>query len=372
MANRNTAYGRGRIRKTKNKTFSADFCRGGQRLRRVFKTRTEAEAWLDIQTAGLTPLTAVQMRQATEAFSLLPEGVDLLEVVSIGLRDVQVIADAPIASLVETYFEESRLRLRPTTLATRRRHLRLALESDILGNSLKKHTRPNIKQYLQTLSTDNERRHALCALSAFYSWLISQDVLRQNPSSGIAIAPYQHKSPRILSLEQAQHVLDVAATFDGGCCLPYIALGMFAGLRPTETVRLCRENIGAEYITLSGDQTKTSSARTVAIRPNLRKILDACAIKRGVLPCSPMGFKRHLSAFIKACGIPWTPDILRHSFASYAYEDSRNAPATAFEMGHRGTDIFFQHYRGLVPPGSGAQYFSLLPHTLGNLVSTFP
>ena len=52
---------------------------------------------------------------------------------------------------------------------------------------------------------------------------------------------------------------------------------------------------------------------------------------------------------------------MRHSYASYAYDLTRDAALVASEMGHRGTDIFFRHYRGLVTPGDGARYFNLLP-----------
>ena len=115
-----------------------------------------------------------------------------------------------------------------------------------------------------------------------------------------------------------------------------------------------------EYITLGASQTKTASARTVAIRPNLRAILDRHPVRESVTQgLSPDRFRKVLVAVVKASGIQWTQDVLRHSFASYAYELSRDAPATAYEMGHRGTDIFFRHYRGLVPPGSGNAFFSL-------------
>jgi len=52
---------------------------------------------------------------------------------------------------------------------------------------------------------------------------------------------------------------------------------------------------------------------------------------------------------------------MRHSYASYAYDLTRDAALIASEMGHHGTDIFFRHYRGLVEPGAGAKFFNILP-----------
>ena len=176
-----------------------------------------------------------------------------------------------------------------------------------------------------------------------------------------SVARLRH-TVRSLTLAQTRALLDHAQTH-APRFLPYLPLCLFAGLRPAECLRLRPPDIGPEYILLTEAHTKTAQARTVAIRTNLRAWLTAYPLPdtgptHGL---SEPRFKRLLAAAAREAGIPWAQDILRHSFASYAYETSRDASATAYEMGHQGTAIFFRHYRGLVPPGSGQTFFAIFP-----------
>ena len=357
---KSTSYGHGRIRKTAHGTFAADLSHGGNRLRRCFRSRAEAEAWIDAQTAlDAPPLTAAQMREAVEAFARLPKGSSLLAVVEQGLR-VSAPASADVAQLVFDYLGEASTRLRPATLSHYRRQLTLATAR--LGNDLSVYTKSALLSYLDTLPSPRAKTKALRALSAFFSWLLARDIVTVNPAATIRAPKIVQPPPAVLTLQQTAHLLNAAQTFERGACLPYIAICLFAGLRPEEAMRLRPSDIGTEYITLTASQTKTTSARTIRIRPNLRAILDACTLSTAsILPCSPDRFRKHLTALIRLSGIRWSQDILRHSYASYAYELSRDAAATAYEMGHRGTDVFFRHYRGLVQPGDGALYFALTP-----------
>lgn len=78
-----------------------------------------------------------------------------------------------------------------------------------------------------------------------------------------------------------------------------------------------------EYIVLDGSATKTADARTIAIRPNLRAKLR------------------------KKERIPWSPDCMRHTFATMAYELTKDAAAVAADMGHAGTGFciyLIEHY----------------------------
>lgn len=359
MSARKTSYGHGHVAKTANGTYAASLSRFGSRARRVFKTRAEAEAWIDAQSSGAPALSAAQLREAAEAYALLPPGTSLLEALKPWMEQKKPEA-VPVHELMSTYLEEAAKRLRNETLIQYRRHLNRALSSEILGDTLDTYTKAAIRRYLDSFPTRQGFTKALRTLSAFFTWLTSRDILAVNPTATIKAPRQQHSQPAVLTLTQAEHLLETAATFERGACLPYIAVCMFAGLRPTEAMRLRPADIGEEYITLTAAQTKTAAARTVPILPNLKKILSHGALSgETILPCSISRFHKHLTNLIKKAGFKWTPDILRHSFASYRYEQTRDAAATAYEMGHRGTDIFFRHYRGLVSPGTGAKYFSL-------------
>jgi hypothetical protein len=57
---------------------------------------------------------------------------------------------------------------------------------------------------------------------------------------------------------------------------------------------------------------------------------------------------------------------MRHSFATYAYEMTKNAAHVAAEMGHQGTDVFFRHYRAMARPGDGTEFFKIEPKQDGD------
>ncbi len=356
-------YGHGTVRPTAYGTYTADVTLPAGRRRATFKTLAEAKAYIDaVSATDAQPLTAAQMREASEAFALLPPGVSLLDALRQGLGALTA-PDADAAPYIDAYIAEASERLRPDTVAYYRRTLANATApSSPLRGSLRNHTRANIIAHLGSICKPAQKRHTLRSLSAFYAWLIARDIIRENPAASVTLPRQPRPRPAVLTLDQAQALLDAAAASPYADLLPYIAVSLFAGLRPTEAMRLTTADIGEEYITLDAAQTKTAHARTVRIRPNLRAILDACALPAGpIIRHYPRRFRLHLTELSRSASVPWAQDILRHTFASYAYEFSRDAAATAYEMGHTGTDIFFRHYRGLVPPGTGERFFALLP-----------
>lgn len=354
---RGTAYGYGRIRKRPNGSFLADLCSGGKRLRRTFRTAAQARQWLDAQMASPCTLTASQLAQAAEAFALLPPGVSLIEALRRGLEAVTATPSAyPLHTLAEAFIGERARELRPRTLQSYRAILARAVRE--MGDTLEAYTPEAITRWVSTMGPHN-RNLFIRSLSAFFGWAVAQGYAQSNPLEKVKLAKTPEPSRAVLTPAQVAHLLRTALEVDART-VPYFAICAFAGIRPAECVRLRAENIGAHYITLTGSVTKTASARTVAIRPNLRAILDAHPIIGGVTAgLSAERFVKRAGAVVKASGIEWTQDVLRHSFASYAYEATGDAAATAAEMGHRGTDIFFRHYRGLVPPGSGAAWFAV-------------
>ena len=130
---------------------------------------------------------------------------------------------------------------------------------------------------------------------------------------------------------------------------------MFAGLRPAEAMRVRPSCVRNGYVVLGPDITKTGDARNVAVRPNLAAWLSK-------FPVPAKGFSARAVKRAKAAAPVAVPqDGLRHSFGTYAYERSKDAAATAAEMGHQGTDVFFRHYRALCAPGDGAKWFAIRP-----------
>lgn len=361
-------YNGGTITPTAFGSFRAYIRRNGTTVRECHKTLAAAKAWLDALSNDAPILTPARTRDALAAIDLLPEGVTLREAAEFYVANkTAALPEATFALAVELYLDQRATELRARTLQGYRQVLTRAVED--LPEPLRLHSSQCLAAYFQNIPSAHARNRAIRALSAFYSWTLSTGTMTgANPCENARLAKVAEPSRAVLTVEQAAHLLRSVEATDARA-LPYFAICLFAGLRPEECIRLRAEDVGVEYIRLTGAITKTSSARTVAIRPNLRAILDAHPIAGNICHgLSADRFRKVVQACIKASGIPWTPDIMRHSFASYEYERTRDASATAAEMGHRGVDVFFKHYRGLVPPGSGAHYFAIFLPTTAQVI----
>lgn len=357
-AQRSTRYGHGTIARSINGRWDASIYLPDGRRRARLATLGEAKAWLDAQDPGDSiALTASQLRDAKTALALLPEGATLTQAAQTLAQLAEEKSKAvDLIALAQTYLDAKRKTLRDATLGTYRRQL-----NAILPELRQPITRAAIEALLAD-KTPHARNTAVRSLSAFFAWCVATGALDRNPADGLRLARVAEPTRTILTLDQTRALL-AHAQAHADILLPYLPICLFAGLRPDEAKRLRPEHIGKEYITLPPDITKTASARTVTIRPNLRAWLrryplPAEGITHGL---SKDRFKKRLSQEAHAAGITWVQDILRHTFASYAYELTRDAAATAYEMGHQGTDIFFRHYRGLVQPGQGQTFFNIFP-----------
>lgn len=357
-AKRTTRYGHGTIaRATNGRGFDASVYVAGVRRRARLPTLGEAKAWLDAQDPGdAVTLTAAQLRDAKTALALLPPGATLTQAAQAFAKTATL--QGTITDLLAA-FAAARKDLRPKTLQGYREAVARARRA--IGDNLSGYSTDALRAFLAPL-TPATHNLILRSLSAVFSWGAKNGLLPHNPAEGLATVRTTAPRRAILTIEQAEALLAHAQAHVPRA-LPYLPLCLFAGLRPAECLRLTPADVGPEYILLTEAHTKTASARTVHVRPNLRAWLDAYPIpaEGPAHGLSEGRFKRALTALAKAAGVPWPQDVLRHSFASYAYELTRDAAATAFEMGHQGTAIFFRHYRGLVPPGAGQRFFSIRP-----------
>ena len=165
----------------------------------------------------------------------------------------------------------------------------------------------------------------------------------------------------MLSVADAKALLSLAEE-DYPEIIPYLTVGMFAGVRPHEMRKLKAEHFKNGYIYIGSDVAKTASERTIPIRPNLAAWLDAYPVgERSIYPRASITLTRTLRTLFAAIEVVDVKDILRHSYASYAYELTGDAAKTASELGHVDTLMLFCHYRGVVPPNSGREFFSIFP-----------
>jgi len=369
---KSVAYGPGRYTPASNgRGFDCVIWKNYGRVRARMPDENSARAWIDAQDTALKvsrpPLTRAQMLDAQDAIAVLPSGTTLLQAATM-LANSKRVPEIPLSEAKKRFLEDRRHGALHDSLQGYRHNIaRLcALCGDSVAVSSIKASHINqLIGYRQGVT----RNHVIRHLATFFRWAISKGYAVSNPALEVPRARVSEPSRGILTVPQVEALFQQAMK-DRPAMIPYLALGFFAGVRPAEIERLDPAKIGKTWILIDGKTAKTSDHRTVPIRDNLRAWLDAYPPKKPITPLSTKhlyGAIRDLCA--KTCKLEdtlahikeWPKDCARHSYASYGYELTHDAARIASEMGHRGTDIFFRHYRGLVQPGDGAQFFAITP-----------
>jgi integrase len=212
------------------------------------------------------------------------------------------------------------------------------------------------------------RNHYRRLIVLAFNFAIQRGYAVANPAVKTAKAKERGSKIGILSIAQAARLLESA----GPEMLPYIAIGLFAGLRRAEIERLDWSEIDFEsgLIEVTAEKAKTAQRRHVTMQPNLRQWLLPMRKHRGLV--TPDGFRKHFDQARTNAGISiadWPGNGLRHSFASYHLAHFKNAAGTALELGHHDSRITFRHYRELVKPKDAERYWNLRPTSAKNIIA---
>ena len=152
--------------------------------------------------------------------------------------------------------------------------------------------------------------------------------------------------------------------------LPVIAIGAFAGVRSAEIGRLEWRDIDQTggFITIAANKAKTASRRIVPIVPNLSQWLARYARRKGkIWKGTTNDLQDARAATVKAAGVAWKDNGLRHSFISYRLASIQNAAQVALEAGNSPAMVF-KHYREIVRPAAALTWFAIAPEMPANVV----
>jgi integrase len=195
--------------------------------------------------------------------------------------------------------------------------------------------------------------------------------LRDNPMRKVkAIKQKNTKLPGILTVQEAATLLASAPDL----LVPAIAIGLFAGIRPIEILRLDWSDIlwHKRSINLAASKSKTATVRWVDMTDSLIEWLTPHRKASGpIFPLSEAKASHAITAAWKAAGMtsPWPKDGLRHSFGSYHLAAHDNAALTACQMGHTTTKMVYAHYNNRRTREEGIAFFSIRPQAAENIVA---
>lgn len=382
-------YGPGRYTPAPNgRGFDCVICTRSGRVRARMPDVFSARAWIDASEAAasesLAPLTRAQLVDARDALALLPPGASLTSTARAWLaaRAPEQAPSAPLSACRDAFLADRiETNIRPATYALYRQAANRLIKSagDIPVAAL---TRDHVAALVSGLSAQS-RNGLLRHIGAFLAWCAETGRAPSNPAVSVRKAIVPEPPRGVITPRQAAALLACAAARRPDL-VPYLALGLFAGIRPDELYRLKPALVGEKYILLDGTVTKTSDTRNVAVRANLSAWLAAFPPPPGrrIPPLS----KKHLYAALRRVRADtlalaraeqdpslaihaWPGDCLRHCFATYEYERTGNAAAVAAEMGHKGVQVFFTHYRALAAPGDGLLYAAITPENTAALTA---
>jgi integrase len=362
----------------------------GERVRQNFTDHAAALSRmqeLEIQSANLesaarpvvTRLTPEQAAEAEAAFNQL-DGKPLLQAVRFFIENYrEPVRKITVADAFQEFIaERESSNLRPLSIVNLKSRAKELVETHggrIVGEIQADTLRELINKPTRGPKTRGNVRRVL---HAFFAWAHKQGYAAENCAAKIAPIKADRGEPAILTPEQSAALLDAARTYKDGLLVPYVALGLFASLRPTEIARLTwdRINFKARTVTLGSDVAKMRSKRIVEMSDNLREWLSPFAVAKA--PIVGPNWRRDFDAVKLAVGFgnpkriskqarkehpelkEWTQDILRHTAISFHLARCQHEGKTATWAGNS-PDMVQRHYKGLVTQTQARRFWKILP-----------
>jgi len=369
----------------------------GKRVRRVFGTRVEADTFIEQQAARTEHLGARVgavdgrlLEDAVECESLLKKhNLGLLDAIREFLSAREALSPFPGVRVTDSALHYANLLKERATSWTVNKAAQVWLDSRksrgrsegyLRGAKLKLKKfqamfgesnladirQQDVEQWIPTLGVGNQTvRHHLRVLSAMFTYAVNRGGSPRNPIEGIEHPDVIRPEAGILSPTQLRSLL--AHLPDD--TVPYVVLSAFAGLRPSEVLRLdwADINLATGFISVFAGKAKTKRRRSVKITENLKAWLQPLAQESGkVVKLADITIrqKRMNPARVKAGLLHWPHDCLRHSAATYWLEMEGDSARVAAWLGHsEGT--LHQHYKGIMrDPADAAEWFSIMPEAV--------
>ncbi|HZM06244.1 MAG TPA: site-specific integrase [Candidatus Saccharimonadales bacterium] len=222
---------------------------------------------------------------------------------------------------------------------------------------------------LSPITKSNVRR----ALHGFFEWCVRrkpQAYCADNPVKSIEPIKVDRDEPQILPLDDVKSLMQAAEGHKQGVCMPYVALGLFCAIRPTELARITWNEIDLESmtVTIGAKLAKMRQRRIVEIPKNARQFLLPHALAKTALKGT--NWRREFDAVKTLAGYggrgakdglkTWTADIMRHTGISYHLAKHQHEGKTATWAGNS-PDVIQRHYKGLVNKKDTNAFWAIAP-----------
>ncbi len=366
---------------------------GYNHRQKQFPSRNELVAWVEAEQrkrAKQRKMVAMSERRGDSVVTLshltpsekaaLAQAIEIIR--KAGGR-VEAIADASetyakhqltgakktVAEIVAEHLDAIQLRRRPATVRDRRHNLKTFVEAygDRLAAAI---TTADVERWVLASGNPPTQAARFRAVHALYGFAIKRRYLKENPAA--TVEPIEANPPdkvAILSAADAETIMRRAEQLEPQL-VPYLAVGLFGGLRPENELRNLDWsfiNLEAKLITVTRRTSKTSRVRHVPIQPNLAAWLNTVpeAKRKGTFHYYRRALRRVLGREQKKGAekldpVPWAQDIMRHSYASYRQAIIKNIHQLVEEMGNTPA-VARAHYLNPPPEAEANRYWAIIP-----------
>jgi integrase len=117
-------------------------------------------------------------------------------------------------------------------------------------------------------------------------------------------------------------------------------------------------NFSRGCVIVSAAIAKTGRKRKITMNENLLEWLAPYRLKSGAIFAKDP--RKRIAKVVKASGVKWKRNGLRHSFGSYRMEQTKNEGLVALEMGNS-PKVVKDHYFEIVDERAAREYWSIKP-----------
>lgn len=362
----------------------------GRRIREQFKSRPEADGRqceLEVLAANVggttrarvTRLGEAQLAEAENAITRLA-GRSLSEAVNWYLETYRPPQTAKLVKDATAAFLLDRAQHVCGKVMRGYRHTMASVNTAFADRCVHQISTADVQTFLVARKVGKKRFNNLRGeLHTFFAFcrISPQQWTQENPVTAIpAFKKIARGLPKIISAKTAGDLMQYVESYSGGplsaleagCMVPYFALCLFAGLRPSvkdgEIQKLSQStdlskviDLELSVIHVSPEVSKVKSLRSVTIQPNLAEWLVRYPLKR--FPILPPNAKRMIR-HVRDKFLPKVPDTLRHTFISMHVAKFKSMGEAALEAGNSEA-IIRKHYYNTVTAADAEAFWNIRP-----------
>jgi integrase len=339
----------------------------GKWQRKFFKTKREAETYVELKQIELLNQGKEGMMFPAELRVMAHRAKDRLEPYGKTIDDAaefylkhlqaekrsvpvehavdELIANRQNAGLSKLYCGDIKFRLGRFAKA-------------FAGRTVATITTKDINGWLESLEVGPVTRNTFRRdARTLFSFCCDHRYCAENPATSTTLAKVPASEVVVLSVDEARRLIAVASPQ----MLPYWAIGLFAGLRPSEIRALEWDAVDLDDALITVRSGKTGKKRFVTIQPNLIEWLRPLHKRVGKV-VAPDNFRKRKAEDKAAAGLrhSWPTNAMRHSFGSYWLAKFNDVNALALQMGNSPT-VIEKHYKRAVRPKEAERYWQIAP-----------